>query len=192
MKTFINYLCTGILHINLAFQPIRNKVPELNSTGTTPGTPGSTLADNAETRSASCAWSFCSGQDSELPLSPDEEINLINFSSVGINYGSQPINGESPTEEAGRRCELPCSAGNIALAMGIAVMDLIVAAGLATGNTALCSLPDRVHDVNGLCILSLVTSGPVIVGAFGVTVVGVKRLVDAYRAGNNSQSNPNA
>lgn len=175
--------------MSVAFPLPRNDLPDLTSIQTSRE---SRRADNEDSRNASCTWSFCNGQDKELPLLPDEEINLINLRSVSIKYGSQPIDGESDMEEAGRPCEIPGSAGNIALAVGITVMDLIVAAGVATANTMLCSQPDKVHSDNHLCILPPLMSMPLVGGAFGLTVLGVKRLVDAYREGNNSQGNPTA
>jgi hypothetical protein len=175
--------------MSVAFPSTRNDLPDLTSIQTSLE---SRWADHEHGGSASRTWSFCSGQDRELPLLPDEEINLINLRSAGTKYGAQPIDGKSDTEEAGRSCEIPCSAGNLALAVGITVMDLIVAAGVATANAVLCSQPDKVHSDIHICILPPLLSVPVVVGAFGLTVVGLRRLIDAYGEGNNSQGNPNA
>jgi len=189
LTLFINELTQGMQNINAVFPSTRNDIPGVTSTQTSRE---SMEADREHGRNASCTWSFCSCQDRELPLLTDEEIDLLNLRSINTSYGSQPIDGESDTEEAGRSCEIPCSAGNIALAVGITVMDLIAAAGIATANTVLCSQSDMVHSDNRYCLLVPLTSGFVAVGAFGLTIAGVQRLIDAYRDGNSSQSNPNA
>lgn len=175
--------------MSLAFPSTRNNVPDLISTRISRG---GMRADNDETRSASGAWSFCSGQDSELASSPDEGAELLNLREVRIDYGSPAIDTEPDSEGGNGACGMSEigweKAGGIAkVGWGLTIIAASVGAA-ALG----CLLLEKTHPESNACAYMPLVLVPSAIGAIALTGVGVQQLVDAYKERNGNQSNFNA
>lgn len=135
--------------------------------------------------SARCAWSFCSGQDRELPSSADEEGNLLNLRDVTVKYGSQPIDSESDTEEGTRSCENPERAKKMAGHVGLIAFGLLTAAALVPVSSNGCWEPSNDSFAHNDCPLRLGSMLPLAALFLTLSVLSVKNLVQTYREANH-------
>lgn len=169
--------------MSVAFSAARNVVPGQDAKEISTGMEESEVEDS---HSARCAWSFCTGQDRELPSSSDEAVNLINLREVKVKYGSQPTDGESDTEESAQSCDISARTRELAGAACIAVTAAVVTGvSLTIGSTA-CLLQAKEDSKDHLCLLGMGQSLPFAVAGAAFCFAGVKQFVDAYRAGNNA------
>ncbi|WP_194713727.1 hypothetical protein [Noviherbaspirillum soli] len=175
--------------MSVSFAPARNAAPAYHSQETSRN---DAQHETVDSPSASCTWSFCSGQDRDLPLSKDEDINLINLRDVNFKYGSQGIDSEPDPEEGWQPCEI--SALTAAKVHGVrnAVTGLVAAAGIVTVNAVVCSNLSKDPLGANPCTFLALASLPAVAGAFGLTAMGVKQLVAAYQGRNNAHDDPNA
>ena len=136
--------------------------------------------------SARCAWSFCSGQDRELPSSADEEGNLLNLRDVTVKYGSQPIDGESDTEEGERLCEIPKRVEKMAVHVGMIAFGLLTAAASLAVISYGCRGPSNEYFDHNSCPLALGSMLPSAAISLTISVLSVKNLVQIYREANHT------
>lgn len=175
--------------MSVAFSAGRKVVPGADSMEGPKDTQESNVKDS---HGARCPWSFCSGQDNELSSFPDEGDSLIKLREVQVKYGSQPIEGDSDTEEERQSSGMSESAwekagGACKIAGGLAILAGVVAATSWT-----CLHMEKKDPGFPACTYLWPLEAPAYLGALGMTAVGVKQLVDAYRGSNNTQRNPSA
>jgi hypothetical protein len=184
LKSFINEVPTGVKKMSVAFPRSRIDIPDSSPDEISQR---SEQREAGDSHNASCAWSFCNGQDRELSSSPDEAFKLINLREVNIKYGSQPIDSDSDTGEAAQSCEISDRATRIVASVCATVTGLAMVAGCILLAPGTCESPSG-HSSDDLACSTSVVLGSVITSGLGLTLsaVGVKNLVEAYKAGYNT------
>ena len=161
----------------------RTTEPELTLLDT-PGEHGQ--VNQADSQSKNCAWSFCSGQDSELPSSPDEEINLINLREVHFNYGSPVGDTDQEPEVHGAPCSISDATWNITGGIVKAVTGLaLTASAVAEAVWGYQMLNSKFPGEFESTFYPALMIGPGAM-AIGFTAWGVKDLVEAYKERGNA------
>ena len=170
--------------MSVAFPAPREGVPGRNLAASPKGMEQS---EGGDSHSARCAWSFCSGRDRELPSSPGEAVNLVNLREVKVNYGSRPIDDASDTEEDAQPCEFSDVAAERALFVGYSIaMSIIATAGVFTVDAVACRSLSNGSSDPGMCTYLVAGSLPLAAAGVALSVMGAKKLVDAYKERNNT------
>lgn len=169
--------------MSLAFPSTRNDVPALDSNRISRD---SSPAGEEEARSASCAWSFCSGRDNELASSSTEMSNLLGLREVKINYGSPAIDPEPDSQESEASCGISEIAWEKAGGAAKVVTGVTLIAGMVAASAWSClDIESRQPDSHACTYFPLVGVIPA-AAAIAMSVSGVKQLVYAYKQGNNT------
>ena len=138
----------GVKKMSVAFPASRNGVPDLNPADICRGNEQHEAEDS---HNASCAWSFCSGQDRALSSPPDEAFKLISPREVNIKYGSQPIDSDSDMEDGGQSCEISDNVAETALSAHYITMGLVATAGCFAIDAVACRGFAEISPDSGLC-----------------------------------------
>jgi hypothetical protein len=183
LKLFINEVPTGVKKMSVAFPTSRIGMPDSNPAEIFRR---SEQREAEDSHNASCAWSFCNGQDRELSSSPDEAFKLINLREVNIKYGSQPIDSDSDTEEGAQSCEVSDNVSETALSVHYITMGLVAAAGCCVIDAVSCRAFAKMSPDSDLCTPLVGMSLPFVATSLALSAWGVKRLVEAYKERNNT------
>lgn len=167
--------------MSVAFSPCRTGLPDLHPNETALDIDRSDTEDRGN---PNCAWSFCNGEDRELSASAGETFNLINLREVNINYGSQPIESDSDTDEATQACEIPDRVMRMAPYVALTTMGFLSTAGLLTLGSVGCWVSSQDSSDDNSCAITMGLSVPYVTLGLMTCAIGVKKLVEAYKERN--------